>query len=800
VHNVYAAKPYRQFIADANGLIYQATSYANAAGNNQTNAEWYLYAGGKPIGSIKPAVSAGGATQIDVDFNYTPVSAQFPATTPGKYVVAQGDTLQTIALAVFGDAALWYLIADANGIRDNSGLRVGQQLSIPNRITNLHNNYQTFKVYSPGQVIGDTTPTLPDPPPPPQPSGGKKGCGVIGMILIIIVAIVVTIFTAGAALAVIAPAATTGMTVMGAGMAALAGSMGAAGLAAAVVGAAVGSIVSQGFAMAIGHQEKFSWGQVAVSAVGAGVTAGLGGGALGSIQNTAARVAVSAVISNAVSQGVAIAVGVQDKFNWRSLAVAAVAAPLTQAIGEGMFNETPTGADYADWGNKAGALQIPNAFARALGETGTAFVRGFVSGVVTQVVRKEIYGQGKVDYRGIAADSFGNVIANSMVAEIQASETERKWEQVKLEAEIAASQDRDDFELGQAMRAMESGGNANSTAPRDPNTGLPIEIGPSQAGQGDEVFRRLQAIADTAAPRSSIDEDWEPTLLANGRGQTDVPVGSDRRAGQYAFDNDDPNQAVRGRALVRGTERIHGENALSNLKNSARQAALEMGLRAEPGSIAEYWAAAGIALSEAIPTTTGELAINMAAGPIGRAAGWGLVQLNKLPVAGWEMAGTESVSLARMLSGSVDDVPRTTVAGTSAAVTDLLAARQATARSFYESAGWSETRISNHMKGIDFSQPVEVITLHRGTLVDQFQLPGKPVGNYFSPIGTPANVRGMDTTGRVNGLFELRNDVTVLKSTAATITDWAGSGKIYKGGGTQYFAPNQINIVRALGQ
>src|SRR3954468_22411608 len=97
------------------------------------------------------------------------MSAQYPAMAPGSYVVGAGDTLRSISLAVFGDPQLWYLIADQNGLRSNTDLKAGQQLVIPNRITNLHNDYQTFQVYAPGMLIGDTSPTLPDPPPPPAP-------------------------------------------------------------------------------------------------------------------------------------------------------------------------------------------------------------------------------------------------------------------------------------------------------------------------------------------------------------------------------------------------------------------------------------------------------------------------------------------------------------------------------------------------------------------------------------------------------------------------------------------------------
>jgi len=120
------------------------------------------------------------------------VSSQYPAATPGSYVVSAGDTLRGIAFLVFGDAQLWYLIADANGLKTDADLKAGQNLTIPNRITNLRNASDTFKPYAPGQIIGDTTPTLPDPSPPKN-----DGCGGIGTIIVVIVAIVATVLTAG---------------------------------------------------------------------------------------------------------------------------------------------------------------------------------------------------------------------------------------------------------------------------------------------------------------------------------------------------------------------------------------------------------------------------------------------------------------------------------------------------------------------------------------------------------------------------------------------------------------------------
>ena len=45
---------------------------------------------------------------------------------PGAvYTARAGDTLASIAQAVYGDASLWYLIADANGLRGDAVLAAG---------------------------------------------------------------------------------------------------------------------------------------------------------------------------------------------------------------------------------------------------------------------------------------------------------------------------------------------------------------------------------------------------------------------------------------------------------------------------------------------------------------------------------------------------------------------------------------------------------------------------------------------------------------------------------------------------
>jgi hypothetical protein len=264
----FATNKTRTFVTDLAGHILQKTE------NGQTQN--FFYANDNPVGS-SGIVNSSGAVILnpDFDYNYTPVNDKYPGNAPGQYVVSQGDTLASIALSVFGDASLWYLIADANGLRQDSDLIVGKSLTIPNRITNLRNSYDVHKPYQAGEIIGDTTPTLPDPPPPPVDD--DDGCGVLGQILVIFVTVVVSI---------VAPYV-----------------LGLSGWIGAAVGGAVGNIAGQAVGNLTGVQDGFDWGAVALAAVSAGATHGIGGGA------EWYEVAARAAAANAVNQGLSIVTG-----------------------------------------------------------------------------------------------------------------------------------------------------------------------------------------------------------------------------------------------------------------------------------------------------------------------------------------------------------------------------------------------------------------------------------------------------------------------------------------------------------
>jgi hypothetical protein len=101
------------------------------------------------------------------------------------------------------------------------------------------------------------------------------------------------------------------------------------GFIATAISGAIGSIVSQTVGVAIGIQDKFSWKAVAMAAITAGVDGGLankfGTGFTAAVARSAA--------SSAISQGINVALGLQDKFSWAAVAASAVGAGVGHKVG-----------------------------------------------------------------------------------------------------------------------------------------------------------------------------------------------------------------------------------------------------------------------------------------------------------------------------------------------------------------------------------------------------------------------------------------------------------------------------------
>jgi hypothetical protein len=236
----------------------------------------------------------------------------------GSYVVRSGDSLQGIAQNLWGDSGLWYKLAEANGLSGAASLFEGQTLRLPAGVMRNTYNASSVTPYNPAETLGDVTPSTPQAVPPK-----KQKCGGFGQILLAVIAIAIT---------VIAPFG--------------------GGIIGGALNAAAGSVVSQVVGVATGIQEKFDWKGVATAFISGGVSGGLSGvSALNSGTTTLARVfqaGVRGAATSAISQGIGMALGLQDKFSWAGVAAAGVGG----AVGQFGAEKFPGGIKY----NKDGTV------------------------------------------------------------------------------------------------------------------------------------------------------------------------------------------------------------------------------------------------------------------------------------------------------------------------------------------------------------------------------------------------------------------------------------------------------------
>jgi YD repeat-containing protein len=291
----------------------------------------------------------------DFGFGYQPIDGDHPASAPGSYVVRVGDTLQAIAKNVYGDASLWYLIADANGVASGSDLEAGQMLIVPARLGSA-NNANTFRPYDPSRIVGDTNPSL-----MALPQDQDKGCGAVGQIIVAVISVVVAVYTGG------------------------------------IGGAMLGSVVGQAAGVAMGVQDNISLKQVALAGLSAGIAQGLGEvmpTPLGGIATDVPNVMVRAAVGNALTQGIGVATGLQNKFDWRGVVAAGAGAGVGQAVG-GALGELNAFKDFGAFGQ---GLAIRT-------------VSSFAGGIVAAAMRG-----GRVSAMQVAVDAFGNALGDSIAA------------------------------------------------------------------------------------------------------------------------------------------------------------------------------------------------------------------------------------------------------------------------------------------------------------------------------------------------------------------------------------------------
>lgn len=540
----------RTFVNDAQGHVL----YVNQGGHTQRQ----LVVDGEVLGRygdmINPDAPQDPNTgnpsfinKADFSFGFQPINGKYPTGAPGAIAVQAGDTLESIAHSAYGDSKLWYLIAEANGLSGNSDLRVGQSLTIPNRVSTIHNDSKTFKPYDPSQVIGDTTPNL---PMPQADSGG--GCGGLGTVIMIAVTVVVAIYTAGAAAyAMSAVQAAEGATAaslsfgsaMSAGASAMLGGTAVGGLTvtgatigglsaavgAAAIGGIAGSLAGQLAGVAMGAQNGISFNQLALSGLSAAIGAGVGGQITGA---TIGASALRAAATNVALQGIGVVTGLQHSFNWTSVAASAAGGAVGGALNAGGANSI--------------SQSINNEIGGVLGRTVTGVLVGTAAGLTTSILRG-----GRVAMQQVATDAFGNALGQSVADAVGSDPIERMTEEStrSLTNRLAANGDGSvmfgpKYSLGMtAQGAMDAyGAQPNGGSPSGSMAGLfgtysGYGVSPSE-GEGDvmrdALVKAMQNPASLVGPRIVPDDFGNPINpdLVTGQSAT----GADGTPGLYATD------------------------------------------------------------------------------------------------------------------------------------------------------------------------------------------------------------------------------------------------------------------------
>jgi len=406
----------RTFVNDANGHVLLVNQGGNVERELVVNGE-VLGQHGVGVDKVTPRNSQGNpnfAQIADFEFGYQSIVSNYPNAAPGSYTVQSGDTLRSIARSAYGDSALWYQIADANGLASDSGLRVGQTLNIPNKAAGVHNDGGVFKPYDPSKIVGDKTPNLAT---PSAGSGGGSPCGMIGAIIVAVVVIVVAVVSqqyylatygaevgagAGAGAAAGSAAVGTGTATVGSAVTYTAGSMAIAG----AVGGATGAIAGQLVGMAIGQQSGFDWKQVAMGAIGGAITGGLSGASFGS--NAIGSAIVRGAMASALTQGIGVATGLQKSFSWRSVAASAIGSGVGAATSESIAGSF----------GAAAARSIPGA---ALSGAAASIAAGVMRG-------------GRITISNVALDAFGNALNSSLAGSNSSSTGRTSQEQALAQA------------------------------------------------------------------------------------------------------------------------------------------------------------------------------------------------------------------------------------------------------------------------------------------------------------------------------------------------------------------------------
>ena len=427
-------------------------------------------------------------TFADFDANHRTLGSGAQGGGPGSHVVQAGETLQGIAAAFYGDANLWYKIAEANGI--SGGALAAASGSWSRR----------------GSTIPITTPAPSPPMIPPAPSAISRppaqyrprgtNAALSGGI------------TGGGGdwpLRLAWPDCSwlfsNNRGVRSCWWSDRRGSGCRGGI----------SIVSQGVGLATGIQDKFSWKSVGLAALGGAVGGGVKFNAFGATASdflqTVGNAAVNGAASSAITQGIATVTGLQESFSWAGVAAAGVAAGVGARLGRGLTDITAQGGLTA--GNIAahtavGAASLIASAATRSAIEGSSFganIRAGLPDVIGQVLGRALVGavQGGGGSRMLSPDP-AQVERLAKAATEGASGGAKRW----VEANAAAVGGRPNSQAAASLGEVVSGaisasgplGSTAGSAATVPGSGL--ELGRAYVAdvEDPQTMGRLLQMAD----------------------------------------------------------------------------------------------------------------------------------------------------------------------------------------------------------------------------------------------------------------------------------------------------------------
>ncbi|MWL90506.1 LysM peptidoglycan-binding domain-containing protein [Cupriavidus sp. SW-Y-13] len=608
----------RTFVNDAAGHVLQVNQGGNVNRQLVVNGE-VIGQHGVGINPVTPKDGKGNPNfsySADYDFGYQSIVASYPNASPGSYTVQNGDSLQSIARSAYGDSALWFRIAEANGLSSDRDLRVGQTLNIPNQATGIHNDGSVFKPYDPSKVVGDTTPNL------PMPSAGGGGCGMLGAIIVAVVIIVVAVISQqyylaaeGVAVGTGAGAVAEGVAVTGASAVSAVGAGGAtwtAGslVAAGAIGGAAGAVAGQLVGMALGVQKGFDWKGVALGTIGGAISGGLSSVSLSA--NGIANAAMRAALVSASTQGIAVATGLQKSFNWIGVVASAVGAAAGQGITDNLLGEVK----FDDGGRVIGreSTALTRGFADTFGgstNNAAAVLSSFGAGLTTRAMSG-----GRVDVLQVATDAFGSALGSSLAngnSSSQSSAGEEVLTAAQAQTGGGFDSDAADNQMVEAFSTPRNGyadgGSSvllasNNSVMSDAQSPVEEALGSKFVGtlQGVTVTpygSRLDPIYGTGSAYAPLDSTAGLTGTFGGAGLVDDSL--------HIFSED--VQARRDAIESQIRWEIAGQEA--------RDASLEGGQLLPTGGVARSIPRGGVGNFEMVRNGNWDAALNLAADPFG---------------------------------------------------------------------------------------------------------------------------------------------------------------------------------------